>query len=120
MCASGSKCVCLATCYTYYPVFRGKKSSNKLRADRLATLTLNLKLKRESLVYQKLCWDRRIARRAKLVEILCTTAGTSCTTNPEQIEVIKIEGYSGPTCSKQPGRVGVAGVVNKLGVDDLC
>ena len=27
-------------------------------------------------------------------------AETTCTTNPEQIEVIKLEGYSGPMCNK--------------------
>ena len=28
------------------------------------------------------------------------SAETTCTTNPEQIKVIKLEGYSGPMCNK--------------------
>ena len=35
----------------------------------------------------------------------CTTVGTSCTTNSQQIVVIEIEGYRWPTCSEQPRRV---------------
>ena len=35
----------------------------------------------------------------------CLTAETRCTTNPQQIEVMELEGYSRPTCSKQPRRV---------------
>jgi len=41
---------------------------------------------------------------------------TICTTNAQQIEVTELEGYSWPTCSKQP-RLPVdclVGVVNKL------
>jgi len=30
----------------------------------------------------------------------CTSVETSCTTNPEQVEVLELEGYSRPTCSK--------------------
>ena len=42
---------------------------------------------------------------------------TSCTTNPHQIEVMELESYSWPTCSKQPRLVDCriyVGVVNKL------
>ena len=40
---------------------------------------------------------------------------TQCTTNPQQIELIELEGYSWPTCSKQPRLVDCRiGVVNKL------
>jgi len=40
---------------------------------------------------------------------------TSFTTNAQQIEVTELEGYSWPTCSKQPRLVDcLVGVVNKL------
>ena len=35
----------------------------------------------------------------------CTTVGTICTTNPQQIEVMELEYYSRRMCSKQPWRV---------------
>jgi len=48
------------------------------------------------------------------VEIL-STVETSCTTNAEQIAIMKLEGYSSPTCGKQPRLVDCRiGVVNKL------
>ena len=48
------------------------------------------------------------------VKIL-STVETRCTTNPQQIELIELEGYSWPTCSKQPRLVDCrTGVVNKL------
>ena len=46
---------------------------------------------------------------------ILSTVETSCTTNPQQIEVMELEGYSRPTCSKQPRLVDCRiGVVNKL------
>jgi len=48
--------------------------------------------------------------------VLLSTVETSCTTNPQKIEVIELEGYSWQTCSKQPRLVDCRiGVVNKLG-----
>jgi len=35
----------------------------------------------------------------------CTAKGIGCTTNPEEIEVMELERYGWPTCSKQPRRV---------------
>jgi len=40
------------------------------------------------------------ASRDMSVKIL-STVETSCTTNPQHIEVMELEGYSRPTCSKQ-------------------
>jgi len=59
----------------------------------------------------------RTAQRALSVKILSITVETSCTTNPQQIKVMELEGYSWPTCSKQPRLVDCRidlGVVNKL------
>ena len=59
----------------------------------------------------------RTAHRALSVKILSITVETSCTTNPQQIKVMELEGYSWPTCSKQPRLVDCRidlGVVNKL------
>ena len=45
----------------------------------------------------------------------CTTVETSYTANPLQIKVTELEGYSWPTCSKQPRLIDCRiGVVNKL------
>jgi len=48
----------------------------------------------------------------------CTTVGTSCTTNPQQTEVMELEGYSRPTCNglcaSSNDALTVVGVVNKL------
>ena len=53
-------------------------------------------------------------RDAMSVKIL-STVETSCTTNPQHIEIMESEGYSWPTCSKQPRLVDChTGVVNKL------
>jgi len=55
--------------------------------------------------------DYRKVRPVKIV----STAETSCTTNPQQIAVTELEGYSWLTCSKQPRLVDCrTGVVNKL------
>ena len=42
---------------------------------------------------KKLCYRRRTARRAVPVEIWLTAAH-SCTTNPEQIEITELGGYT--------------------------
>jgi len=48
------------------------------------------------------------------VKIL-STVETSCTTQPEQIELVELAGYSGRTCSKKAQLVDCRiGVVNKL------
>jgi len=49
----------------------------------------------------KLCYRRRTARHAVSVKVL-STVDTSCTTGPQQIAVMELEGYSGPSSSKQP------------------
>jgi len=55
----------------------------------------------ECSVYKKLCYRRRTARRDVSVKILLhDSVGTSCITNPEQTEVMELEGYSRPTCNK--------------------
>ena len=36
----------------------------------------------------------------KSCQLLRNSAETTCTTSPEQIEVMKLEGYSGPMCNK--------------------
>ena len=66
---------------------------------------------------KKLCYCRRTARRSmpKLPVTILSTIKTSCTTNPQQITVMELEGYSGSTCSKQPRLVDCRiGVVNKF------
>ena len=53
---------------------------------------------------------------------------TTCTTSPEQIEVMKLEGYSGPMCNKhvQPTVTRASrfhcliGVINKPTTVELC
>jgi len=35
----------------------------------------------------------------------CKTTGTTCTTNPQQLEVTELASYCWPTCSKQPRRI---------------
>jgi len=93
------------------------------------------------IAYKKLSYRRRTARRAmvngmvnvdlysaiitKVSNALClwsamsvkilSTVETSCTTQPQQIELFELEGYSWRTCSKQPRLVDCRiGVVNKL------
>ena len=36
----------------------------------------------------------------KSCQLPCSSAETTCTTTPEQIEVMTLEGYSGPMCNK--------------------
>ena len=46
---------------------------------------------------------------------IVNTVETSCITNPQQIAVMELEGYSWSTCRKQPRLVDCSvGVVNKL------
>jgi len=54
------------------------------------------------LKYKKLSYRRGTARCVVSVELLpiANSAETTCTTSPEQIEVMKLEGYSGSTCNK--------------------
>jgi len=64
--------------------------------------------------HKKLCYRRGTVRRVVSVNIV-STVETSWTTNPQQIELIELEGCSWPTCSKQPRVVDCrTGVVNKL------
>jgi len=55
-------------------------------------------------------------------QLLHNSIGTTCTTSPEQIEVMELEGYSRPTYSKlvhsAMTRFTVVGVIYKLTVDD--
>jgi len=56
------------------------------------------------------------------------SAETTCTTSPEQIEVMKLEGYSGSMCNKhvhstmmRPSRFRcLIGVINKPTTVELC
>ena len=61
--------------------------------------------------YKKLCYCRLTALCAMSVKIW-STVETSCTTNPQQIAVMELKGYSWPICSKEPRlvdcRIGVA------------
>jgi len=57
--------------------------------------------------YFKLTRSSSIAKRPcdtscqlKSCQLPCNSAETTCTTNPEQIEVMKFEGYSGLICSE--------------------
>ena len=54
------------------------------------------------LKYKKLSYRRGTARCVVSVELLpiANSAETTCTTSPEQIEVMKLEGYSGSMCNK--------------------
>jgi len=46
---------------------------------------------------------------------ILSTVDTSCTTNPQEVAVIELEGYSWSTCNKQPRLIDCRiGVVNKL------
>ena len=55
-------------------------------------------------------------------------AETTCTTSPEQIEVMKLEGYSGPMCNKHVHSTVtrssrfhcLIGVINKPTTVELC
>jgi len=59
-------------------------------------------------------------------QLLHNSVGTTCTTSPEQIEVMELEGYSRPTYNKlvhlATTRFTVLGVIHKLTVvvDNTC
>jgi len=60
-------------------------------------------------------YRRWTARRAVSVKILSTVENMFNVAYPHQIEVMELEGYCWPTCSKQPRLVACRiGVVNKL------
>jgi len=43
---------------------------------------------------------RDVMCQSKSCQLLHDSVGTSCTTNPEQIEVMELDGYSRPTCNE--------------------
>jgi len=45
-------------------------------------------------------WPRDASCQLKCCQLPRNSAETTCTTSPEQIEVMKLEGYSGPMCNK--------------------
>ena len=52
---------------------------------------------------KKLSYRRGTARcvvSVKYCQLPCNSAETTCTTSPEQIKVMKLEGYSGTLCNK--------------------
>ena len=63
----------------------------------------------------------------KSCQLPCNSAETTCTTSPEQIEVMKLEGYSGSMCNKHVHSTMVRssrfscpiGVINKQITDEL-
>ena len=67
---------------------------------------------------------REAMYQSKSCQLLHNSVGTTCTTNPEQIEVIELEGYSRPTYSKlvhsATTRSTVVCVIQKLTVDEFC
>ena len=64
----------------------------------------------------------------KSCQLPCNSAETTCTTSPEQIEVMKLEGYSGPMCNKHVHSTVTSssrfhcliGVINKPTTVELC
>ena len=60
--------------------------------------------RQKSLIYKKLRYRRGTARCVVSVEILPIAthngAENTCTTSPEQIEIMKLEGYSWPMCNE--------------------
>jgi len=59
----------------------------------------------------------------KIFQLLHNSVGTTCTTSPEQIEVMELEGYSRPTYNilvhSATMRSTVVGVIQKLTVDEF-
>jgi len=45
-------------------------------------------------------WPHDASCQLQSYELPRNSAETTCTTSPEQIEVMKSEGYSGPMCNK--------------------
>ena len=60
--------------------------------------------------------------QSKSCQLLYNSVGTTCTTSPEQIEVMELKGYSRPTCNKPVHlamtRSTVVSVIHKLTVND--
>jgi len=60
---------------------------------------------------------------SKSCQLLHSSVGETCTTNPEQNEVMELEGYSKPTYNKlvhsATTRSDVVGVIHKLTVDEF-
>jgi len=77
---------------------------------------------------KKLSYRRGTARWVVSVEILLIATQQCSTTSPEQIEVMKLEGYSGPMCSKHVHSTVtrasrfhcLIGVINKPTTVELC
>ena len=67
---------------------------------------------------------RKAMCQSKCCQLLHNSVGTTCMTNPEQIEVMELEGYSQPTYNKLVDSVTmrstVVGVIHKLTVDEHC
>jgi len=61
--------------------------------------------------------------QSKSCQLLHNSVGTTCTTSPEKIEVMKLEGYSRPTYIKQVHSATtsstVVSVIRKLTVDQF-
>jgi len=68
-----------------------------------------------------------VSRQLKSCQLTRNSAETACTTSPEEIEVMKLEGYSGPMCNKHVHStmtrsswfLGLMGVINKPTTDVL-
>jgi len=60
-------------------------------------ITTVKKLRRSSAIAEG---PRDASCQLKSCQLPRNSAETTCTTSPEQIEVIKLEGYSGPMCNK--------------------
>ena len=96
------------------------------------SMTLSVGRQEEHLVHRKLYYRRRPDRATRCVSgveilpLLHNRVGTTCTTSSEQIEVMKLEGYSRPTYNKlahsATTRSTVVGVIHKptVDVDNTC
>ena len=70
---------------------------------------------------------RDASRQLKSCQLPRNSAETTCTTSPEQIEVMKLESYSGPMCNKHVHSIMTRlsrfycpiGVINKPTTDEL-
>ena len=84
--------------------------------------TQDNKRQNKSLLKYKYCHKTKYEPRDALCQSkscqLLQTVGTSCTTNPQQIEVMELEYYGRPTCNKlrasNHNTSTVVGVVNKV------
>ena len=75
----------------------------------------------QALLLQTDCATRAVSQN--LVN-RCTTVGTSCTTNPEEIEVMELEDYSWPTSNKLCASSNYVSIVvsaaHTIDVDKFC